>query len=246
VAFDGTAAGVSTDGSTLVLGDTAYGQPLKARSRFVALSTRTLRPLAHVDLRGDFSFDALSPDANRLYLVQHLSAQDLTRYVVRAYDLRRGRLLPGWIADRTQRGWVMHGLPATRVTSADGRWVYTLYMQQGGFPFVHALDTERSVAHCIGIPWRGASAAVWNMRLALRDGGRSLAISWTSGRPYLAIDTSTWRISDDVRSGGSFPGWLLGAVAGVLVVALFVGVAVRRRSFNLRSSPIRPEQPARS
>ena len=48
----------------------------------------------------------------------------------------------------------MDGYPLTRVTSADGRWVYTLYQNGGvgGYPFVHALDTVRGVAHCIGVP----------------------------------------------------------------------------------------------
>ena len=61
--------------------------------------------------------------------------------------LRANRLLPGRIADRTQRSWVMQGSAVTRTTSEDGRWVYTLYTNPGGYPFVHALDTVRGVAH---------------------------------------------------------------------------------------------------
>ena len=61
-------------------------------------------------------------------------------------------------ADKAQAGWVMEGSPMTRATSADGRWVYTLYSRPGGYPFVHALDTVNGVAHCIGLPWRGDQA----------------------------------------------------------------------------------------
>ena len=51
--------------------------------------------------------------------------------------------MPGRIADKTQKGWVMQGWPTARATTADGRWVYTLYSNPGGYPFVHALDTVR-------------------------------------------------------------------------------------------------------
>ena len=36
-------------------------------------------------------------------------------------------LLPGRIADQTQKSWVMQGRATGRATTADGRWVYTIY-----------------------------------------------------------------------------------------------------------------------
>ena len=92
-------------------------------------------------LKGNYSFDALSPDASKLYLIQRVDANNYSRYIVRAYDLSTHTLLPGRIADRTQKSWVMQGDAMTRTTSPDGRWVYTLYMNPGGTPFIHALDT---------------------------------------------------------------------------------------------------------
>src|SRR5207237_486058 len=139
---------------------------------FQVVRTTDLAPVQRVVLKGNFAFDALSPDGSRLYLIQRVSQQNLSRYVVRAYSLDRRRLLPGRIADRTQRGWVMAGYPLTRATSADGRWVYTLYARPDGYPFVHALDTVRGVAHCIGIPWQGNQNALWRLRMSVRDGGR--------------------------------------------------------------------------
>jgi hypothetical protein len=179
-------------------------------------------------LKGDFAYDALSPDAKRLYLIQRVDANDQSRYVVRGYDLVHGRLLPGRIADRTQRSWVMQGYSTSRVTSADGRWVYTLYDNPGGFPFVHALDTVRGVAHCIGLPWFGSETAVYNMRLGLKDGGRTLAVHWLSGKPWLAVSTSTWRVSPDRRG---FPGlWAaVGGTAGAGVLAAGALLLLRRR-----------------
>jgi len=179
-------------------------------------------------LHGSFAFDALSPDAKTMYLIQHVSQQDSTRYIVRAYDLERGRLLPGRIADRTQKSWIMQGFPVTRTASADGRWVYTLYQNPGGYPFVHALDTVRGVAHCVGIPWSGDQAGVWNLRLALRNGERTLAVVRAGGGgPYTSIDTGTWRLSAPSHGGG-FPWWILGAALGGALVLLTAAALLRR------------------
>jgi len=229
------AAGLSHDGRTLVVGNPDLAQT----SRFLVLDARTLRMRNWLVLKGSFAFDALSPDASRLYLVQHTLAADgdYAHYVVRAYDLRTHRLLPGRIADRTQKGWVMDGYPLDRVTSADGRWVYTLYQNGGdGFPFVHALDTVHGVAHCIGLPLRNESG-VYNLVLSLRDGGRSLAVHWRSGRPWLAVDTATWRIS---YPGGGTPWAAVGGSAGgaaVIAVAVAALLVRRRRREEVGEEP---------
>ncbi len=186
--------GLSPDGRTLVVGNTDLG----TTSRFLVYDTRTMRMKNAILLDGSFAFDALSPDASHLYLVQHTQAGygDYSHYVVRAYELRTNRLLPGRIADRTQKGWVMDGYPLARVVSAGGRWVYTLYQNGGvgGYPFIHALDTVKGVAHCIGVPLAGQSG-IYNLVLSLGDGGRTLAVHWRSGRPWLDVNTATWRVS---------------------------------------------------
>jgi hypothetical protein len=243
VTFNGHLGGVSSDGSTLVLGDTWTGTgtyPLKRRSAFAVLSTKPLRLRATVMLKGDFTFDALSPDGSTLYLIQHVSLENLTRYVVRAYDLERQRLLPGRIADRTQHDWVMQGAPVARETSADGRWVYTLYQNPGGYPFVHALDAVNGTAHCIGLPWTGKQDALWKLRMSLRDGGRTLSLHWRSGRPYLAVAVGSWRISHPSQKGAGFPWWILAAAVGggaVLVAGGFALRGSRRRVASAVPSP---------
>jgi hypothetical protein len=240
VAFDGSVGGVSRDGWTLVLATTKVGYPLRKRSSFLLLSTRTFRLMGRVSLKGDFSYDALSPDGSKLYLIQHVSKRDLNRYVVRAYDLDQNRLLPGRIADRTQRGWVMAGWPLTRATSADGRWVYTLYARPDGYPFVHALDAVRGVAHCVGIPWHGSQNGIWRLRMSVRDGGRTLSLRSPNGREYLAITRGTWRISHPgsvhvARSGsGGFPWWTVG-LGTALGAALLLGAVRLRGGYGFRA-----------
>jgi len=235
--LDGT--GLSADGRTLVLGDASTTFP-RRHSSFVVLAAPQLRFRDAVSLRGDFAFDALSPDGSRLYLIQHTDAADQTRYVVRAYDVATHRLLPGRVADRTQKSWVMKGYPISRTASTDGRWVYTLYGNAGGFPFVHALDTVRGVAHCIGLPWRGSDDAVWNMRLTLH--GSSLAVHWASGRHWLRMDTASWRLSNDA-GGGLLPWWAWVALG--LGIATIVGAYVRRTRALAAGAAGRDRSPAR-
>jgi hypothetical protein len=112
------------------------------------------------------------------------------------------KLLPGRVADKTQRSWVMQGWAVDRVSTAGGRWVYTLYANPGGYPFVHALDTVRGIAHCVGVPWRKDSNEPWNMRLALSDDGKKLAVNRAGGTGFVAIDLSTWKVAYLNGSGG--------------------------------------------
>jgi len=214
VTYNGTTGGLARNGRALVLGESAFGGGLRNRSTFAVVDPKTFG-YERISLRGDFAFDALSPDARRLYLIQHVSATNLNRYLVREYDLDADRLLPGAIADRTQRGWVMQGSPLARTTSANGRFVYTLYQNPGGYPFVHALDTVRASAHCIGLPWTGDQSIFGSMALSMRNDGRTLAldVSWPGPRapktlPSFRIDTRSYRLLPPSSPAG-FPWWTL-------------------------------------
>jgi LPXTG-motif cell wall-anchored protein len=220
--------GLSHDGRTLVLAHT--GVPQGASTTFVVLDTGKMLVRDRIVLKGQFSFDALSPDASRLYLIQ-FAADDQLHYVVRAYDMATHRLLPGRVADKTQLGWVMQGLASSRVASPDGRWVYTLYSNPTGYGFVHALDTVQGVAHCVGLPITD-QAAVDNLRMTLR--GSSLAVGWHDGRVFRTIDTRTWRVWRPVAAataGGGHSSAALAAVGGTAfaLLALAALVVVRRR-----------------
>ena len=171
VAFDGSGGGLSRDLKTLVLASPPGppGLAMGPGTRFAVVDTRTLKTRAVVDLPGGYSYDALSPDASTLYLIQYTSARNVNRYRVRAYDVVARRLLAGAIVDRREPG-PMTGSPMTRATSLDGRWAYTLYSRPSGRPFVHALDTVGRRAVCIDLPWRDRKNAIWGVRLTLSDG----------------------------------------------------------------------------
>src|SRR5205823_3681572 len=113
-------------------------------------------------------------------------------------------------------------------TSPNGRWVYTLYANYNGYPFIHALDTVRGVAHCIGIPWTSHDQAPFYNNVVLTLHGKTLAVHWRSGKSWLKVDTSTWRVSP--AGGSAFPWrWLGVGVAGAAVGVLLLLLARRRR-----------------
>ena len=217
------AEGLSRDGRTLVLGQVTIG--VSSPSKFLIVNPARMKVVRTIVLRGYFSFDALSPNASRMYLIQytHGKSQDLTHYIVRGYDMRTNRLLPGKIADRSEDEGTMAGYAMTRTTSAGGRWVYTLYQKPNGEPFVHALDTVGAAAYCIDLP---KNKALYNIVLSLRNDGRTLAAHWRSGRPWLDVAVGTWRISYP-RSG--FPWTWVGAGIGGGLSLLACGALLLRR-----------------
>jgi hypothetical protein len=246
VAYDGSASGLSADGQTLVL--------IRPRARFpqretvlAVIDTPRLRSRT-VKLRGDFSFDAISPDGRYVYLIHYLSPPDQTSYEVRAYDLRRSTLLGAPIGDPSEPGEQMRGIPASRATSPDGRWAYTLYEVPQGAPFVHALDTARRTAVCIDLrDLEGRNLAP--MGLAIDPAAEQLTVT-TRGRPVALIDTETFAVSDPAPradpgsedAGASFPWFLLGALAvGALAAALLTaGRRGRRSAGELPTDPWMP------
>jgi hypothetical protein len=176
VAFDGSTAGVSADGRTLVLASFGLRLDQDAATRFVVLRTKNLRVRTRISLRGLWSFDALSPDGRTLYAIEYLSQAPVVRYRVRAVDISTGRPRPGAIVDTREPGEQMQGSPVTRADGPGGVWAYTLYVKPNGTAFVHALDTSRARAICIELPWRRVARAIWSVRMSATADGRMLVL----------------------------------------------------------------------
>jgi hypothetical protein len=198
VAFDGTTDGLSRDGRTLVLGDVASSPALKRTSTFAFVDVRRFRLQRIVKLRGDFSFDALSPNARMLYLVEYVAKQDPVRYRVRAYDLGAQRLVPKAVIDKRSRESVMQGAPLARASTKDHRWAYTLYAG-GPHPFVHALDTQEGDAVCIDLPHGWSQLDTAGLRLRLSS-DRLVVRHHSGGRPLAVIDVGNFRVLTAVRN----------------------------------------------
>ncbi|MEA2422292.1 MAG: hypothetical protein QOF55_1391 [Thermoleophilaceae bacterium] len=226
VALDGTAAGLSHDGSTLVLIRPRAGFP-RARTTLAILAAARLRTRRILTLRGDFSFDALAPDGATTFLVNYVAPNDPTRYRVRALDSGSGRLLPRPVVDPHERGDAMRGYPITRVASPDGRWHYTLYDGAGKLPFVHALDTQQRRAKCIDLEAFPGNVDPYELHLGMSGGGRTLVVA-TSAGALETIDTTSFRVTPAAparpaaTSAGSHGG--SGSGGGVWAAAIGLGL----------------------
>jgi hypothetical protein len=231
VAYDGSASGLSHDGKTLVLIEPRRSFP-RLRTRLLVLDASSLSATRLIDLKGDFSFDAISPLGSWVYLIQYLSPTDPTRYLVRAFDVRSGRFAPAPVIDPRAPREKMRGNPLSRVMSTDGRWAYTLYDGAGSAPFVHALDTSTRSARCIDLD---ALAGTDLSRLTLRFDEHAQRLDVDRGRARVqVVDLRTFEVSGD--SGRTAAPYVrlaalaLGSIAAAMGAVLFW--RRRRRSFG--------------
>jgi hypothetical protein len=209
VAYDGSPGGLSANGM-LVLSTLPRSYPPK-RSAFAVLDTRLFLSHPHRDddnprhaitrfsLPGAYSFDAISPDGSRIYLIRNLyRGRRLTHYEVRALDTASGRLLPGPIVDPEEPEERMQGSPVSRVSSPDGRWSYTLYAGSKE-RFLHALDTVRGRAVCVDLPQLEDLREPFQLRLKLGADGRKILITSPDRKdvgssPLLEVDTDSFAV----------------------------------------------------
>ena len=238
VAYDSSASGLSANGKVLVLIQPRVSFP-RARTSFAVLDARHLRVVKVLRLQGDFSFDAISPSGDRIYLIQYLSANDPTKYAVRALDVRAGRVMPKPVVDPHEADEQMRGQPLSRAMSPDGRWAYTLYDGNGKTPFVHALDTSRATARCIDLDALEGAENLWRLRLSIRGGGKQLAVREGS-QTELVVNTRTFAVSSPSAPVGtsreSSLTWPWAAGAGALALALAAAalvVVAQRKNVSL-------------
>ena len=273
VAYDGSAGGLSADGEVLVLSRVSEGSSPR-RSRFAVLDIqrsfgwsrpghphRVRRFFDYIDLRGDFSFDAISPDGSTVYLIERYLPPSagpayISNYKVRALDVASGRLLPEPIVDPDEPDERMAGLPITRATSPDGRWAYTLYDGDGEEPFVHALDTVGRRAVCIDLPQLADLRDLFMLKLRTDLDGETLTVMSApppprrlpplskgrpidppTPRPLLHVDTASFEVSaaDGQEGGAPEKSDALWPPAGIGLLVLASALGWERRSRRRRA-----------
>lgn len=278
VAYDLSAGGLSADGKTLVLSRMPNPRVYPPRTtRFAILDTQRsfrwrgrgrpprFRQIADfIELRGHYSFDAISPDGSTVYLIHHYlpprGPDYITKYEVRALDLKSGELLPRPIVDPSEPDEQMQGLPVTRASSPDGRWAYTFYDGNGEEPFIHALDTVGRRAVCVDLPQLEGRHDVFTLRLRVEQGGRQLTVmsgppppqelpplakgrpvSWPQPHPLLSVDMGSFEVTRPDRSGENSDESSLVAIAlgaGAAAFAFAAGwLAWRKRRGHLDKEP---------
>jgi hypothetical protein len=234
VALDQTASGLSTDGSTLVLINPRRGFP-RARTSFVVLNTKNLRVQSRIVLQGDFSFDALSPDGTRLFLIHYLSRRDPTRYEVRSLDVPSGSS-PTPIVDKSEPDERMAGFPSlARRPRTDAGPTRSTTGRARSRSCTRS-TTVNGVAHCIDLELLAGRQDLYDLRLGLGPGDSGLAVL-DGAEKLTVIDTSDFEpvaaktVAPDAAETSSGKGWrfaVLSAV-GAFFVAGVAFVLWRRR-----------------
>jgi len=185
IAPGGQLVGTSSDGTRAVLQRTRKG-----RTRFSVVGPDSLRS---VTLAGSaWGFDALAGD--RLYLLQYLR----DGYQLRLYDLARRRLAPRPLKDQEESA-VIRGSPWQRLSSADGRYLFTLYLGGTGGAMVHELDLRTASARCIDLPDNGDFNSATAYGLALSPDGRTLWAASTGYGVVAAIDVADAKVRTSFR-----------------------------------------------
>jgi hypothetical protein len=139
-----------------------------------------------------WQFDALR--GNNLFLIKYLP---LGGYQVRLVHVGSGKLEPRPLKDPHESGTIW-GSPFSRLSSDDGRYVFTLYIGSNGGSMVHELDLKGTGNY---------GSATSTALLLSRDQRTLWAVSPGYGR-VVGIDVHTRKVSTALRF--SLPYWNLG------------------------------------
>jgi hypothetical protein len=235
VALDATASGISADGETLALINPRERFPRTSTDLQIYAAEKLRRGPVNIRLDGDFSFDALSPDGETMYLVEYTDPRDPGAYQVRSFDLATRELDPDPILDSEEEPGEMRGFPQTRVTSQDGGWAYTLY-DGGEHPFIHALDVVNATTVCIDLDMISARQT-YGATLAMSADGNAIEVTDRKGTLKAVVDTTTHEATEpdeepeptaapveEEDSGAE----MAGIAAGALALMAIAAVGIRR------------------
>jgi hypothetical protein len=123
-----------------------------ADTHIIVIDTQRMRVVADKTLHDMFGLDAITADGKILYLIQSLPNVGYGAYQVRSFDVARSVLDSKVIVERGEKPGSMSGEAWTRVWSRDGSWLYTLYVENSGHAFVHALNLQARKTLCLDFP----------------------------------------------------------------------------------------------
>lgn len=173
----GQPGGLSPNGEWLTLEHSGQA----GKTTFLLAATSFAQRPRLITLPGSFSFDAISNDGRRLYLVESLLPSS-PGYQVRLYNVASGSLDPRVVVDKRERG-PMTGNRVSGIFDRQGGWQYSVYARQSGGPFIHALNLEGNLAWCIDLPAAGTQfeQMMWSLSLNA-DGTALIAVNPTLGK----------------------------------------------------------------
>jgi DNA-binding beta-propeller fold protein YncE len=195
--------GVSQNGTLAVALDRSG-----VKTRVAIVSRNGARTVTLPRARGSWAFDALR--GNHLFLIRLLP---IGGYEVRLYHLDTGRLDAQPLKDPHESGRIW-GSPFSRLSSPDGRYLFTVYLGSNGGAMIHELDLKAATARCIDLPGTGdyGSSTAWALVLS-RDERTLHAVNPGYGR-VVTIDVRSRKVTDAFRI--DLPYWALGATTAAL------------------------------
>jgi hypothetical protein len=172
---DWSLAGVSADGRRIVI------------TRGTATSTSFAVDDKKLTLPGKLEFDGILGD--RLYLIEYVQ----NGYYVRVASLSTGKLAAEPLKDADEPA-LIQGQAWSRLGSADGRFLFTLYISGNGKAMIHELDMRSGKAWCIDLPGGGDYNAAGSYAIALSRDGRRVYAAGGGYRSIATVDVATHRI----------------------------------------------------
>ena len=208
IASEGPTAGISPNGQWLALTRNS-----SSVTNFLVGSSSLADSFKTIRLDGDFVFDALSNDGKSLYLIQKM--QDANHYQVRLYDVGAGALMPQPVVDKRESNEPMNGIRGDSAADANGNYVYTVYIREGG-PFIHALPLDEPIAWCVDLPSTSTRdiERQFHWALALSHDGRTLYAAnealgkvavMTAGEPPVIVRTGPLALNRSLPLAPSTP-----------------------------------------
>jgi hypothetical protein len=187
--------GASQDGTRAVLQQADNGG-----ATFLVVS-KAGQQTVHVD-GTQWDFDALR--GGNLFLIHYLTTGG---YQVRLAHLASGRLEAKPLKDPHESGTIW-GQPFSRLASANGQFLFTVFIGSNGGAMIHELDLKNSTARCIDLPGTGdyGAATTWTLQLAA-NGETLWAVNPRYGR-VVAIDVAARAVKAAFRI--RLVGWFLG------------------------------------
>jgi DNA-binding beta-propeller fold protein YncE len=207
--FQGPSAGLSPNGKWLALTDNGRAVTGKLVTSFLVGASSLSGSFKTVRVDGAFSFDALSDDGLRIYLIEKMG--DPNHYQVRLYDLGTNSLSPYPVVDKLDPKEPMTGIRGDSAADPLGNYVFTVYARDNG-PFIHALPLDQPFAFCVDLPKDAVNDIEQQFRWSLaitQDGSTVYAANASLGR--IAV-LSTQSVPQIIRTGAvamSRPGGLL-------------------------------------
>jgi hypothetical protein len=172
----GVPGGLSPDGGWLVA--QSYDG---ATTHFVIVNTVGMRIAHTAKLAGRFTFDAISDDGQRLYLIQYLNGRE---YYVRLFDVLTGNLDANIVVDKSNGEQSMSGLRLSGLATPGGSWLFSMYVRESDNPFVHALSLDGPFAFCLDLPGSGYGSNAGEKHWAIamdRMGSTFFAVNSATG-----------------------------------------------------------------